>query len=37
MDNNYKVFDWVSKNDIDEKYDAFYMLDNEDAYSRDGL
>ena len=37
MDNNYGIFDWVSKDDVNEKDDAFYMLDMEDSFSRDGL
>lgn len=33
----FKVYDWVGKEDINENRDAFYMLDDEDKFTRDGL
>lgn len=32
-----KFADWVSKDDINEKDDAFYMLEEEDSFTRDNL
>lgn len=37
LEENFEVYDWVGKDDKNEKNDAFYMLDEEDDFIRDNL
>ncbi|MBT5934398.1 hypothetical protein [Sulfurimonas sp.] len=37
IEGSFESYDWVTKEDINERDDAFYMLDDEDPFSRDNL